>query len=54
MLISNPTQIIAVQSDEPPYDINKSGIPVIGIMPITIPTLTMKWKKSIPRIPPEI
>jgi hypothetical protein len=35
-------QIIAVQSDEPPYERNNNGIPVIGIIPITIPTFTKK------------
>ena len=50
-LISSPTQPIAVKRDEPPYDKNKSGIPVIGIMPMTIPTLIKKWMINIPKMP---
>ena len=42
MLISRPMQIIAVHKEEPPYDKKSSGIPVIGIIPITIPTFTKK------------
>jgi len=51
MLSNNPTPIDAVQSDEPPYERKKRGIPVIGIIPIAMPILTKKWKKTIPRIP---
>ena len=50
----NPIALIAIKSDEPPYDIKRSGIPVIGMIPITIPTLTTKWKNNIPRIPEQI
>ena len=50
-LISSPTQPIAVKRDEPPYYKNKSGIPVIGIMPMTIPTLIKKWMINIPKMP---
>ena len=42
MLIRIPTAVIAVRRDEPPYERNSSGIPVIGIIPITIPTLIKK------------
>ena len=51
MFITKPIQAIAVNSEEPPYDMNKSGIPVIGIIPITIPTLIKKWNANIPRMP---
>mgnify|MGYP007016031380 CR=1 FL=1 len=42
MLMSKPEAVMAVHKDEPPYDTKSSGIPVIGIMPITIPILTIK------------
>jgi hypothetical protein len=29
-------------TEEPPYDMNMSGMPVIGIMPIVMPTLMRK------------
>jgi hypothetical protein len=45
---------MAVSSDEPPYERNNKGIPVIGIIPITIPTLIKKWKENIPNIPAQI
>jgi hypothetical protein len=51
MLIKSPMQVMAVQREDPPYDKNSRGIPVIGMIPITIPTLTIKWKKNINRIP---
>ena len=54
MLISNPIQVITVSKEEPPYDRNNNGIPVIGIIPITIPTLIKKWKVIIPKIPEAI
>lgn len=42
MLITRPIAIMFVRRAEPPYDINGNGIPVIGMIPITIPTLTIK------------
>ena len=39
------------QREEPPYERKKSGIPVIGIIPIAMPALMRKWKKSMPMIP---
>lgn len=54
MLINKPIQLIAVNNEEPPYDKNNKGIPVIGIIPITIPTLIKKWIINIPRIPDAI
>jgi hypothetical protein len=43
--------IMAVQREEPPYDRNRRGIPVIGMMPIVIPIFTTKWNRNIPAIP---
>ena len=54
MLISKPIAHIEVHNDEPPYDKKSSGIPVIGIMPITMPTLMTKWKKNKTRMPTAI
>ena len=42
MFRSNPTLSIAVHRDEPPWDKKNNGMPVIGMTPITIPTLTAK------------
>ena len=50
-LITNPMQAIAVRRDEPPYDRNRRGIPVIGMSPMTMPTFTMKWNMNIPKMP---
>ena len=54
MFITRPIQVIAVSKDEPPYERNSNGIPVIGMIPITIPTLIKKWNENIPRIPAQI
>ena len=47
--IPNPTD--AVHSEEPPWERKKRGIPVIGIIPMVIPILTMTWKRSIAMTP---
>lgn len=54
ILIKSPIAIILVKSADPPYDKKGSGIPVIGMIPITIPMLTIKWKKNIPKIPAQM
>lgn len=51
MLNEIPIPMSADNKDEPPYDKNKSGIPVIGIIPIVIPTLIKKWNTNIPDNP---
>ena len=33
--------------DEPPTETNGSGMPVIGAMPIVMPTLTKTWKRNM-------
>ena len=33
-------------SDAPPWLMNGSGMPVIGIIPMTIPTLTTSWNSN--------
>ena len=38
--------------DEPPTETNGSGMPVIGAIPIVIPTLTKTWKRKANTIPP--
>src|SRR5205814_1643505 len=38
--------------DEPPTLTNGSGMPVIGAIPIVIPTLTKIWKSSATTMPP--
>ena len=38
--------------DEPPTETNGSGMPVIGAIPIVIPTLTKTWKRNTNTIPP--
>ena len=43
--------LIAIRSEDPPYERKRSGIPVIGIIPITIPTLIKKWNKKIANNP---
>lgn len=37
--------------EDPPLDRNGSGMPMTGISPMTIPTLTKRWRKSIPATP---
>ena len=37
--------------DEPPTETNGSGMPVIGAIPIVIPTLTNTWKSKANTIP---
>ena len=39
-----PTRLLII--DEPPTETNGSGIPVIGAIPIVIPTLTNTWKRK--------
>ena len=36
---------------EPPYDMNGSGIPVIGMIPIVMPTFSKIWIANIARTP---
>ena len=38
-------------SDAPPWLMNGSGMPVIGMIPMTIPTLTNSWNSSIAATP---
>ena len=38
--------------DEPPTLRNGAGMPVIGAMPIVMPTLTKIWNSSANTIPP--
>src|SRR5205085_12592537 len=38
--------------DEPPTETNGSGIPVIGAIPIVMPTFTKIWKSRATTIPP--
>jgi hypothetical protein len=42
MLCAKPKPTIAERRAEPPYDIKIRGMPVIGMIPIVIPTLTKK------------
>ena len=37
---------------EPPTETNGSGMPVIGAIPIVMPTLMKIWKSSATTIPP--
>ena len=37
--------------DEPPTETNGSGMPVIGAMPIVMPTLTKTWNRKANTIP---
>ena len=36
---------------EPPYDMNGSGMPVIGMMPIVIPMFSKTWIANIASTP---
>ena len=38
-------------SDAPPCVMNGSGIPVTGMIPMTIPTFTNTWNRSIDASP---
>ena len=38
--------------DDPPTLMNGNGIPVIGAIPIVIPTFTKIWKRNATTIPP--
>ena len=38
-------------SDAPPWLMNGSGMPVIGMIPMTMPTLTNSWNSSIAATP---
>src|SRR5919108_283533 len=38
-------------SDEPPYETNGNGIPVMGEMPIVMPMLTNPWNANIETMP---
>ena len=51
MLMRMPAAIMAVHNDDPPYDKKSNGIPVMGIVPMTIPMLTIKWKKYMATMP---
>ena len=46
-----PTPMQMAQSDEPPYERKSSGMPVIGMTPMAMPALIMKWKSSMPNMP---
>ena len=49
---STPIASRFVIIDEPPTLTNGSGMPVIGAIPIVIPTLTKIWKRSAKTMPP--
>ena len=38
-------------SEAPPWVTNGSGMPVIGMIPMTIPTLTTSWNRTIDAMP---
>ncbi len=42
-----PRPRAALMSDAPPWVTNGSGMPVMGMTPRTMPTLTISWKSSI-------
>ena len=44
-----PARLLII--DEPPTETNGSGIPVIGAIPIVIPTLTNTWNTNANTIP---
>ncbi len=44
----------AVIVDEPPYEMNGSGMPVTGIMPRLMPTFSNTWKPIMQRTPTHI
>ena len=54
MLCKMPSAIAMLTSDAPPCVTNGNGIPVIGMIPITIPTFTKSWKRTIDATPAEI
>lgn len=39
-------------SDDPPCEMNGSGMPVTGMSEMAIPTFTTTWKASIAATPP--
>ena len=47
MLWRMPRASAMLISDAPPWVMNGSGMPVTGMIPRTIPTLTSIWKRSI-------
>ena len=47
MLWRMPRPIAMLTSDAPPWVTNGSGIPVIGMIPITMPTFTTSWNRII-------
>ena len=49
---SRPTAISVVSTDDPPYDISGNGMPVMGMIPMVIPTLTKTWNISMAAMPP--
>ena len=51
MLSSIPIAVKLTRIDDPPYDRNGNGMPVIGMIPITIPTLTNIWIANIDAMP---
>ena len=44
--------INVVSTDDPPYDISGRGMPVMGMIPMVMPTLTNTWNINIAVIPP--
>jgi len=52
MLWSKPIDKKVTITDEPPELINGNGIPVIGAIPIFMPTLMKTWNKIIAAIEP--
>ena len=51
MLWSTPSASAMLISDAPPWLMNGSGMPVIGMIPITMPTFTNSWNRSIAATP---
>ena len=49
--LQDPSPNARLMSEAPPWVTNGSGIPVIGITPMTIPMLTANWKKIIEATP---
>src|SRR2546428_17303 len=47
----SPRAMRTESSDEPPCEMNGSGIPVTGMRLIAMPTLTTSWKASIENTP---
>ena len=51
MLCSSPSPNAMLISEAPPWVTNGRGMPVIGMIPMTMPTLTTSWNRIIDAIP---